>query len=278
MYTTQSQLPDSLRAVLEDALRPNLVAVLRDNLAPLNASFIANEELVTRHHTTLSASVLHNHTEISSSIHDIRSQMQDSQVLQRQIWSALNGPKSSKDESPGVQPCKRPFIQEGGEGSPKDVKESLQELYYLVFLFLGHFFKNLFLALSRLLQPSKALMPNLIAKYNISFLDAIGRQPRILPYEYFRSFRVLQAFVQEEFRSLPGALWVERGRYQFFNALANRALSPETWNTEITPGAIVLMSMVARKGIVSSSGKVSCPATSCSGRWPSTHKSEWTTW
>jgi hypothetical protein len=29
-----------------------------------------------------------------------------------------------------------------------------------------------------------------LAKYNITFLDAIGRPPRVLPYEYFRSFKV----------------------------------------------------------------------------------------
>jgi hypothetical protein len=46
------------------------------------------------------------------------------------------------------------------------------------------------LVLSRMFQPSRALVPVILAKYNISFLDAIGRPPRVLPYEYFRSFKV----------------------------------------------------------------------------------------
>jgi hypothetical protein len=46
------------------------------------------------------------------------------------------------------------------------------------------------MVLSRLVQPTQALMPVLLAQYNISFLDAFGRPPRILPFEYFRSFKV----------------------------------------------------------------------------------------
>jgi hypothetical protein len=49
---------------------------------------------------------------------------------------------------------------------------------------------NISVVLSRLVQPPRALMPTLLAKYNVTFLDAIGRAPRILPYEYFKSIRV----------------------------------------------------------------------------------------
>jgi hypothetical protein len=35
-----------------------------------------------------------------------------------------------------------------------------------------------------------ALTPQLLAKYNISFYDALGRPPRILVYENFASYRV----------------------------------------------------------------------------------------
>lgn len=33
-------------------------------------------------------------------------------------------------------------------------------------------------------------MPALLAKYNISFLDALGRPPRVLPYDIFQSLEV----------------------------------------------------------------------------------------
>jgi hypothetical protein len=41
-----------------------------------------------------------------------------------------------------------------------------------------------------MMEPSRQIKPTLIAKYNITFLDAIGRAPRVLPYEYFRSLYV----------------------------------------------------------------------------------------
>jgi hypothetical protein len=81
--------------------------------------------------------------------------------------------------------------------------------YYLVLLYLGHFLKillqvlytkglihyltkRLSLTLSRLVQPTGAMMANFLAKDNILFLDAIGGQ-RVLPYEYFQSFKVALA-------------------------------------------------------------------------------------
>lgn len=51
--------------------------------------------------------------------------------------------------------------------------------------------RGISLALARLLEPTKALIPLLLAKDNILFLDAIGRPPRVLPYEFFRSFKVI---------------------------------------------------------------------------------------
>lgn len=41
-----------------------------------------------------------------------------------------------------------------------------------------------------MVEPPRALMPILLAKYNITFLDAIGSPPRVLPIEFFRSFKV----------------------------------------------------------------------------------------
>jgi len=44
--------------------------------------------------------------------------------------------------------------------------------------------------LASIVQPSRALMPVLIAKCNISFYDAIGRPPRVLDYSCFVSYKV----------------------------------------------------------------------------------------
>lgn len=117
------------------------------------------------------------------------------------------------------------------------------------------------LALSNLVRPSRALVPLLIAKYNISFLDVIGRPPRILPCEYFRSFKVgipdrecsklhanarnvLQAFIQHEFKDLPGSAWVNQGRYMILSLANNTPLGEQNCSRSITPGAAVAMSII----------------------------------
>lgn len=46
------------------------------------------------------------------------------------------------------------------------------------------------LLLSQYTQPTKLLEPALLAKLNITFLDAVGGRPRVLPYEFFNSFKV----------------------------------------------------------------------------------------
>jgi hypothetical protein len=39
-------------------------------------------------------------------------------------------------------------------------------------------------------------MPKLLARYNISFLDALGRPPLVLPYEFFQSLQVSVDFMK----------------------------------------------------------------------------------
>ena len=155
---------------------------------------------------------------------------------------------------------------------------------------------DLSLLLLRLVEPSRALVPRLLAKENILFLDAIGRPPRILPYEYFRCFKVgvsprsekyalirrskvLQAFIQYEFKDFPGSAWVKRGRYMVLSLANNRALDEFTWAT-VTPGARVAMSIVVRKLLNSTSNPmvVHCPERSCSGSWAKDETESWVKW
>jgi len=44
--------------------------------------------------------------------------------------------------------------------------------------------------LAKVSQPPGVLTESLQPENNITFLDAVGRQPRVLPYEYFRGFKV----------------------------------------------------------------------------------------
>lgn len=45
--------------------------------------------------------------------------------------------------------------------------------------------------MSNVLRPMPALTPVLIAKYHISFYDAIGRAPRVLDYNCFVNYNVM---------------------------------------------------------------------------------------
>ncbi|KAK3308310.1 uncharacterized protein B0T15DRAFT_105011 [Chaetomium strumarium] len=89
-------------------------------------------------------------------------------------------------------------------------RESLQEVYDHVLLYLGQFLKNIFSLLLRYVQPSRDLGQQLLAKFNLTFLDAVGSPPRILPSEIFQSFKVFRVFVQEQFKGIP---LIDRGRF-----------------------------------------------------------------
>jgi hypothetical protein len=139
----------------------------------------------------------------------------------------------------------------------------------------------------------------LSAKYNISFLDTIGRPPRVLLFEYFRSFKVwrlmllvstdrlvliecfqvLQAFIQHDFKDLPGAAWVGRGRYLGLSLANNRTLDERNWSLFVAPGTTIAMSMVMRKLLDASNlTETRCPETSCPGTWPRSETGSWVKW
>ncbi|CAJ2509501.1 Uu.00g145270.m01.CDS01 [Anthostomella pinea] len=157
--------------------------------------------------------------------------------------------------------------------------ESLPGVYYLVLLYLGYFLRNLFLTLSQLVQPSRRLLPMWDPKFNISFLDAVGSPPRILPYEHFKYFKVLQTFIQEEFKGVP---LIERGRYLILSTVNNRFLDEKSWRRSVAPGSTVAMSALVRTqredaddfplGVKTER----CPDSSCDGRWARPASQKWT--
>ncbi|RYC59681.1 hypothetical protein CHU98_g6508 [Xylaria longipes] len=184
---------------------------------------------------------------LSSSVKEIKQQINNPNITKQRIESCLRGdaPKTKQKVLAGAEGPE--FDLNGNPGFSDQVsnwtarranaimlQESLQEV----------------LVLSRIVQPSQALMPTLIAKYNISFLDAIGRPPRILPYEYFRSFKVLQAFIQHEFKDLPGSAWVDRGRYLILNSTNDRELNEHNLINAVVPGTTVAMSMLKQKRLM----------------------------
>jgi hypothetical protein len=92
--------------------------------------------------------------------------------------------------------------------------------------------------------------------------------------------QVLQAFIQHEFKDLPGSAWVNRGRYLVLSLANNQALNDQNWSGSIAPGATVAMSMVVRKRLRSSwnPSEERCPESSCSGTWSRSETQSWVTW
>ncbi|PMD49113.1 uncharacterized protein K444DRAFT_301242 [Hyaloscypha bicolor E] len=271
--TIQTQLPRDLRTVVDDALRPDLMNLLRENLLPLHEKLLANvKDEHDMQYERLAAKTFECYEGLSSDVQWIKQNIGKPSQIQEEINSALSGSNSSRKLQP-----KRGGIQ-GDIGEERE--ESLRDIYYLVFLYLGLFLKNLLLALSRLVIPSRALMPTLLAKYNISFLDALGRSPRILPYEFFQSLEILQAFVKHEFRFLPGSSLVHRGDYLLISSIGERVLTTANSNTLLRRGSTVTMSVVSRKLPESSSDSATfqCPQEGCTGQLQSSATSRWSTW
>ncbi|PQE31181.1 Ankyrin repeat-containing protein [Rutstroemia sp. NJR-2017a WRK4] len=93
-------------------------------------------------------------------------------------------------------------------------------------------------------QPSRALVSTLLATYNITFQDALGRHPRVLPFDSFSSFKVFQAFLDDSFATIPGRRWVELGSFLLTNASAGKRLTADNWSTSISRGCLINMDML----------------------------------
>ncbi|KAI0451866.1 hypothetical protein F5B21DRAFT_485364 [Xylaria acuta] len=282
VWTTQQKLPDTLRATFQETLRPELITVLQECLPPLNLMLLENyQEAQSISRGAQDSRFPELYEGLSSDVEEIKRRIGNPKITKQRIESCLQG-DATKTRQKVLSGAEDPKLDLNGDFGRIDQssnrtrrtsatisQESLQEVYYLVFLYLGHFLQNLFHVLSRLVQPSRALMPTLLAKYNISFLDAIGRPPRILPYEHFRYFEVLQAFIRNEFKDLPGSAWVDRGRYLILSLANDRVLNEHNWGSTVVPGTTVAMSMLVQKRYEPSLNlnEGCCPESSCSGTW-----------
>ncbi|KAH7348387.1 hypothetical protein BKA65DRAFT_550458 [Rhexocercosporidium sp. MPI-PUGE-AT-0058] len=281
---TQESLPENLRTTLQETLRPEFVSVLRESLAPLHGSLlkVSADPIQMREDTTIrtiAETCIDLSLEMRRIQHGISLISNASKVGHSMSQKHLSLTSNLHSTHPEDQ-ADGQVIQPKVNKHPHEANQNtIRQVYYLVFLYLGCFLKNMFLALSQSIKPSVSLMPTLLAKYNISFLDAIGRPPRILPYEYFRSFKVLQAFIQHEFKTLPGSAWVDQGRYMILSLANYKALGEENWSSSVAPGSVVSMSMVVRRRLASSLSlaRESCPEPSCPGTWVRSDAQSWAT-
>jgi hypothetical protein len=91
--------------------------------------------------------------------------------------------------------------------------------------------------------------------------------------------KVLQAFIQHEFKDFPGSEMVDRGKYLILNLANTRVLDESNWSGYVAPGSTIAMSMVVHKRLESpNSEEERCPESSCSGTWTKPETQSWVTW
>jgi hypothetical protein len=93
------------------------------------------------------------------------------------------------------------------------------------------------------------------------------------------NIKVLQAFIQYEFKNLPGSAWVDQGRYLVSSLANDRSLDEHNWTSYVAPGARIAMSMIVRKHLEPSNlEEERCPDSTCSGTWKKLDSQSWVTW
>ncbi|KAH7382946.1 hypothetical protein BKA64DRAFT_683564 [Cadophora sp. MPI-SDFR-AT-0126] len=277
----QQKIPDNLRSTLHEVLRPELVAALKAALPPLDSMLEQHAHTHHQDHERMLALLSDRYNDILSDINVIKIHLKDPTYLQQRVEFCIqNGYVRNDSNRPlglSLLPSdpSRPSLSlpmqsihlQNVLGRDINRNEAIKEVYSLVYLYLGLFLKTLFATLMRLCDISQGMVTRLLAKDNIQFFDAIGRPPRTLPYEYFRSFKVLQAFIQYEFRELPGAAWVNQGRYMIWSLSNKHVLNERTW-AAIMPGTKVSMSIIIRKRFEDrSNATIHCPRRNCTGSW-----------
>lgn len=90
MWTTQQQLPDTLRTALRESCRPELIGVLREDLPSLGSTLTEQyQEVHSTSHDKLVTKLAEHYQEVSSGIEEIKRQMINSRTMQRQTESPL---------------------------------------------------------------------------------------------------------------------------------------------------------------------------------------------
>ncbi|KAF4633160.1 hypothetical protein G7Y89_g4962 [Cudoniella acicularis] len=193
-------LPENLRKIFQELLRPELIAILRDNLLSLNPKLLENyEQRQANDHKEVVSKMSENYADLSSARYKIKRQMDDSNLSQERIECCLRGH------------C-------------REVKEwrKLQE------------------------------------QNSVNKTQGLSQK---LPYEYFRSFKVLKEFIEHEFKDLSGSVWDTKDRYMISSFANNRVLDESTWSVTVVPGTEVATSIVVRRYLDASSNArlIRCP-------------------
>lgn len=299
VWTVHSNLRGEIRTAFADVFDPQLIGMLRGQLQPMQHGIVEVLREQENHTRAIISEAQLCRGELQELRDDTSASRQISDQQVQAIMSKLDGQdvnlKAVSDaikqyilDNVGKNNFQTQLVLPAGpqdiprlhqqidaltstDSQPEVVKkrmsrESLKEAYYLVLLSFAQFLRNIFLYLSTMTHPSRALMPTLLAKYNISFYDAIGRPPRILDYSCFVSYKVFQAFLQDSFAERPGASWVDRGLYRLSNARSGQAITRYTWSKMVSPGSHIHMFMFIADSIRNKrNDDERCPAGHCNG-------------
>jgi hypothetical protein len=111
----------------------------------------------------------------------------------------------------------------------------------LFFLWLNPAFQLCLRSMNTLLRSPTILLDN-----NITFVDALNREFS-LPYQQFRYWPVLSAFIQCQFRDCPGTLRIAHNKFAVFKEMKSSGrgvmIPFDEWEQLVRPGQCVLMSM-----------------------------------
>ncbi|THV49372.1 hypothetical protein BGAL_0198g00100 [Botrytis galanthina] len=104
---------------------------------------------------------------------------------------------------------------------------------------------------AKLMQKSISRLPSLLAKENITFIDALGRSRRI-PYMTYGHWETFNNFVLADFQKIPGENHVQKSRYELLASDGLTTLNRANWQSFVLPNVeismVVNLSLSVRDG------------------------------
>ena len=139
VWTTQQALPDALRTAFQETLKPEMIAILRENLPPLSSTLIENDRgRACRGREKLVMTSSEACRETAAAIEGMKLQINSSETMLRNIESSLRGaysnprPISLKRLDQACDPeetTESPHLDSDSLSSANDIRESLGEVY-----------------------------------------------------------------------------------------------------------------------------------------------------
>jgi hypothetical protein len=139
-------------------------------------------------------------------------------------------------------------------GQSQMAASGLQQLLSMVCSLLASAVMALLLMLPNIQSQLRTFMtllksPSVLLSNSIMVTDALNRT-KLLPYEYFSDWNLVQPWLERAFRSLPGESRVRDGEFALFAQRGGRTGSrilADDWERSVFPGDQIVMSMRTRR-------------------------------